>query len=87
MTNVIIALSWVLRAMSTLLVIRAICSWFPQIKQNKLYEILFQLTEPILHPIRLLLNKLNIGKGMFDFSIIAAYLIIMLLQLLLGILL
>ncbi len=84
MTNVIIALSWVLRAMSTLLLVRAICSWFPQIKQSKLYEIVFQLTEPILDPIRRLLNKLNIGNGMFDFSIIAAYLIIMLLQFLLA---
>ncbi len=84
MINVIIALSWVLRAMSTLLLVRAICSWFPQIKQSKLYEIVFQLTEPILDPIRRLLNKLNIGNGMFDFSIIAAYLIIMLLQFLLA---
>jgi len=80
MVLILTALYWLLNVISTLLLIRAICSWFPQIRQSRFYDVLFQLTEPILHPIRVILRKLNIGNGMFDFSIIVAYIIIMLLQ-------
>jgi len=80
MNIVLVAIYWLLNVISTLLVIRAICTWFPQIRQSKFYDVLFQLTEPILSPIRDLLNKLKIGNGMFDFSLIAAYIIIMILQ-------
>ncbi len=56
-----------------LIIARALFSWFSRNYSNPIYKVLYQLTEPILSPIRSLLTKLGVG-GMIDFSPILAIL-------------
>ncbi len=56
-----------------LIIVRALFSWFSRNYSNPIYNILYQLTEPILAPFRLLQEKLGV-KGMIDFSPILAIL-------------
>lgn len=56
---------------------RVIVSWLPISRDNQLIRVLYQLTEPILGPIRTLLQKSAIGGNtMIDFSPIIVWLII-----------
>ncbi len=56
---------------------RVIVSWLPIPRDNQLIRLLYQLTEPILGPIRSLVQKSAIGGNtMLDFSPIIAWLII-----------
>ncbi len=56
-----------------LIIVRALFSWFSRGYSNPIYNILHQLTEPILAPFRLLQEKIGI-RGMVDFSPILAIL-------------
>ncbi|MGI6778055.1 MAG: YggT family protein [Acetivibrionales bacterium] len=56
---------------------RVIISWLPISRENKLIILLYQITEPILAPIRALIQRSVFGRNMmFDFSPIIAYLLI-----------
>ncbi len=55
------------------ILIRILLSFFPNLRNNKFADIINQLTEPILYPCRMLLDRLGLGNGMFDFSPILAY--------------
>lgn len=57
-----------------LVFIRCIVSWFPISRENRLLQLLYALTEPILAPIRNIIDKSPIGgRGMIiDFSPIIA---------------
>ncbi|WP_027398280.1 YggT family protein [Anaerovorax odorimutans] len=64
--------------LTTLLIIRAILSWFVNPYQtnvnSSLYKfnmVIIQITEPIVAPFRRILSRYN--TGMFDFSIIFAF--------------
>jgi YggT family protein len=59
---------------------RAISSWFVRDLSNPIVRFLFEVTEPMLSPVRALMQKLNIGGGTFDFSFIIVYLILIVLQ-------
>ena len=55
------------------LLARIILSWFPNVdRSNQIIQFLFDVTEPVLRPIR---NMLPPG-GMFDFSPLIVFLII-----------
>jgi len=55
---------------------RIILSWFPM-KNNQLVDILFQMTEPILAPVRMLLKKTPLGSGMMiDLSPIFTFILL-----------
>ena len=72
---------YLLYAISFLVFIRAIASFFGSARFSKYYEILVRLTEPFLSPLRNLISWLTKGRPMmFDFSFIALYIIIMILQ-------
>ncbi len=73
-----ISLYHLLSIVNLLLVIRCIVSWFP-IGYNKIIEFLYNITEPILAPIRKLLSRTSYNLYV-DFSPVVAYLIITLLQ-------
>jgi uncharacterized protein YggT (Ycf19 family) len=69
---VVIALSLVQTAM----LVRAILSWFP-INGNKFTELLFSITEPFIHPVRVLFSKLGWFQGLpIDVSFLASYILI-----------
>lgn len=56
---------------------RVLISWIPVQKENKLIIFLYQVTEPILAPIRGMIERSSLGKNlMFDVSPIIAFLLI-----------
>ena len=69
-----------LEVLKFLILIRVILSWLPNVN-NKVVEILYTVTDPILDPIKKLLDK-TMGETvmMIDFSPIVAFLLIGLIQ-------
>ena len=56
---------------------RAISSWLPISREGAFFRILYKITDPIILPIRRLLQKISLGqKVMLDFSPVVAILII-----------
>ena len=75
------ALDILLRIIEGLIIVRIILSWFPIRKDHPIIVILYQLTEPILGPIRNLIAKSAIGSNlMLDLSPIIAFLLISVLR-------
>lgn len=71
------AFDLLLRIIQWSIVLRALLSWVPISKDNIFFKILYQLTEPILSPIRKMLEKTSFGKdSMMDFSPLIAILIL-----------
>ena len=70
--------------LETVIFVRIILSWFPIGYNNPISRILYQLTEPILGPVRNMVDKSPIGGGMgLDFSPIFALILMRLVQTLL----
>ena len=59
-----------------LILARIIISYIPNLKGSQITEVIYQLTEPILHPVRELLYKIGLNKGMIDFAPIGAFLLL-----------
>lgn len=78
MTAFVQILSMLLQIYSYILLARAIISWIPNLDPyNPIVQLLYQITEPVLEPIRKLIPPLG---GMIDISIIVAFFAIMVLQ-------
>ena len=70
--------------LETLIFVRIILSWFPIGYNNPIMQFLYNLTEPILGPVRNMVDKSPIGGGMgLDFSPIFALILMRLVQALL----
>ncbi|HEX9082071.1 MAG TPA: YggT family protein [Holophagaceae bacterium] len=65
-----------LNVLTYLLVAVALLSWFPIDPRNRWIRLLHGITDPILHPIRLLVPTL----GGFSFDVIIAILLLQLIQ-------
>lgn len=63
------------------IVARALISWFDRSMQSPISQVLIQITEPIIAPIRRVLPT----AGMLDFSPIVAILVIFVLQRMLSV--
>ncbi len=71
------AINFLLGFMQYAIFIRAIISWFPVSRDNPLVRLLYQITEPLLAPVRELLARFMYGRYMMiDFSGIIVFLII-----------
>lgn len=71
-------LAYLLQLYSFVLLARALVSWIPNLDPyNPAVRILYQLTEPVLEPIRRLVPPLG---GMIDVSIIIAFFALIVLQ-------
>jgi YggT family protein len=73
------AISWFAQLLTTMLVIRALLSWFaqdPYSSLGKAYRVMVRLTEPFVGPCRELIRRLNINTGMFDFSVLLAFFLV-----------
>lgn len=71
-------LSAILQLYSFVLLARALISWIPNMDPyHPAVQILYQVTEPVLEPIRRVVPPLG---GMIDMSIIIAFIAIMFLQ-------
>lgn len=56
---------------------RVIISWLPVPRNNRLILLLYQVTDPILVPVRNIISKSAFGKNMmFDFSPVVAFILI-----------
>jgi len=79
---IIMTVYYFLVLLEFLLFVRVILSWIPTFGNNRFIEVLHTLTEPILSPIRAMIEKSIFGgKGtMLDFSPLVAFLILQLLQ-------
>jgi len=77
-----LALSIFIRIVNSLILVRVLLSFFPNLRYSKIADFIYQLTEPILAPCRALLDKLGLGMGMVDFSPILAYMILRFVQML-----
>ena len=64
------------QVLTLLIVFRAILSWFSPRPTNRLAIILYQVTEPILAPLRRIIPR----AGMFDFTPLAAIIILQLIH-------
>ena len=58
------------------ILVRILLSLLPNLRHNKISDIIYHLTEPILYPCRMILNRVGLGNGMFDFSPILAYFVL-----------
>lgn len=60
-----------------LLLARVILSWLPQLQGSKLAQFLFEITEPLLYPVRQLLQRIPFLNGLpLDFSPIVVFLVL-----------
>lgn len=67
----------VLRLFEVALLGRVILSWFPNVdRSNPLIQLLFDVTEPVLKPVRDMLPQ----TSMFDFSPLVVFLVIQVLM-------
>ena len=70
-------LSLLLQLFELALLARIVLSWFPNVdRSNPIIQFLFDITEPVLRPIREMLPS----GGMFDFSPLIVFLIIQVLM-------
>ena len=79
---VLTATYYLLVILQMLLLIRVIMSWLPINRSNILIEFVHTTTDPLLDPIKLLINKSIFGgkNTILDFSPLIAFLILQLLQ-------
>ena len=60
-----------------LLVFRALVSWFPQVQQARIGELLYAVTEPMIAPFRSLLMRFEALRTMpLDFSPLLAFFVL-----------
>lgn len=63
--QVITIIAALLQAIGFLLIARALVSWFPDLRRYQIVQLLFDLTDPILEPMRRLIPPI----GMIDLSV------------------
>lgn len=77
-----IIISYLLTFFELILLARVLLTWFPNLdRRNPIIQFIFDITEPILAPIRSALPQ----TAMLDFSPIIVFLIIQVLRVVLGI--
>ena len=66
-----------LSVLQTVLIVRAICSWIPPVRNSKFFRFLQTITEPLLAPIRKLLHKISWLRNFpIDFSTLVLFILI-----------
>ncbi len=71
------ALGIVFSIIEIAIIVRAILSWLPISRDSKLIYLLYQITEPVLTPIRSIVQRSSFFSGiMIDISPIIAFLLI-----------
>lgn len=71
-------------ALQVLMLIRAVMSWFPIDEDGAFYRFINICTEPIITPVRLLLEKMNLFQNIpIDISFFITFIILSVIQLIL----
>lgn len=74
-------LYWLINIVSVLILVRALLSWLPLGEDNKLIYFLDVMTEPVVSPIRKLLNKSEtLSQLPIDFAPLLALIVLSLLS-------
>lgn len=68
MSTIFKSLDILFNIIEILIVVRVFMSIFRISLDNVIGKIIYELTEPILTPAKVLLNKLGLDRGMIDFS-------------------
>ena len=77
MRTLLIAIDYLLLFLEYAVLARVIISWLPIQKDNKIIRIIYQITEPVLAPVKGLIERSAIGKNMMvDFSPLIVFLLI-----------
>ena len=63
-----------------LLLVRAILSWFPNASASKFSYFLYEITEPLINPVRKLLSRTQLANSMIDFSFLITFMILIIIQ-------
>ncbi|MDA0677430.1 MAG: YggT family protein [Chloroflexi bacterium] len=79
--TIVQAVAFLLQAVAWMLIARALVSWFPDLRRYQVVQLLFDLTDPIIEPLR----KIIPPVGMLDLSVmIAVFSLFILSQLLMA---
>ena len=63
--------------LQTLMLIMALMSWIPQLRQTKLYYAISMIVEPVIDPFRRLLYKIpGMDRFPLDLSFLVAYMVL-----------
>jgi len=76
----LVSLYYVLVVIEWLLFIRALISWIPRFAGGKFSEFLAMLTEPVVAPVRAIINRTPLGGGMLDFSFLISFFMVIIIQ-------
>lgn len=74
-TNIILALSYLVRLINIFILIRVILSWTNPNPHSQIIQFIYSVTEPILAPARNIISRMGY-HGMIDFSPILAIFLI-----------
>lgn len=78
---------FLISALQILMLIRAVMSWFPIDEDGTFYRFIHICTEPMITPVRTLLEKLNLFQNIpIDISFFITFMILSVIQLILPIL-
>ncbi len=74
-----------LQALQFCMLIRAVLSWFPVSDDNKFLIFIEAVTEPVIYPVRTLLERFDFVAGFpIDISFLLAYILLTVVSSLLG---
>lgn len=76
MYTIKLALSILIKIIDSLVMVRVLLSFFPNMQSSNVSYFIYQMTEPILAPCRAILDRVGLNMGMIDFSPILAFLIL-----------
>ncbi len=77
MNSIRLILYYILTIYSYIMLVRVLLSWFPNIdRYNPIVKFLYDVTEPVLQPIRNALRNVTPGGLPIDFSPLIVFLII-----------
>ena len=69
-----------IQVVQTLMLVMALMSWIPQLRQTRVYQMISMVVEPIIDPFRRLLYRIpGMDRFPLDLSFLAAWLVLSLL--------
>ena len=66
--TIVSAIAMFLRVIGFLLIVRALTSWFPDLQRYQIVQLLYDITDPIIQPLRRLIPPV----GFLDLSVMIA---------------
>ena len=66
--TIVVLIARLLEVIAYLLIARALVSWFPDLRRHQIVQLLFDITDPIIEPLRRIIPPV----GMLDLSVMIA---------------